>query len=324
MNYPKTTYINGQTFVLGNTSVNDTDTIDIVASNGTQIKINGQVPGGGGGAILPPDIDGIGNITTTGNITANGDGLATGLLEAQSIHSRGPLRVDGKLSVPTNNIEVSTGKITIDAGNIEQGGAGKIITGTGGLECNGEIVQIGAYDLTIGRDIYFFGSDIYHSQGNPAINTPYKTFKGLAGLNDNQTFVGSNIFTQTTEFGTINQGSYPIRLNANGDIQSVNLNNTTLIQCGNINAGNGGDNRIRAKEFYTRTSENNSLGREGWSFFQQLPSNPADPVDKILQIRAGEVGGLATITATDFTGTEPSIVLDPRTQADGGKVVTSS
>ena len=260
--------------------------VNITSTTG-QVKVNGIVPSGGGGASLP--------------ITGNGD-----------------------ITLLTGSVKVKTGAVEVDVGNIVQGGTGKITSGSGGLESNGEIVQIGAYDLTIGRDIYFFGNDIYHSQGNPVINTPYKTFKGLAGLNDNQTFVGSNIFSQTTEFGTINQGAYPIRLNSNGDIQSVNLNNSTLIQCGNINAGNGGDNRIRAKEFYTRTSENNSLGREGWSFFQQLPSNPADPVDKILQIRAGEVGGLATITATDFTGTEPSIVLDPQTQADGGKIVASS
>jgi len=51
MEYPRTSYINGKTIVLGNTSVNDTEQIDIISSNGTNIKINGIVPSGGGGVI---------------------------------------------------------------------------------------------------------------------------------------------------------------------------------------------------------------------------------------------------------------------------------
>ena len=47
--------------------------------------------GGGGGVptILPPDIDGVGDITTTGNITANGDGVNTGRVLSKTIEADG-------------------------------------------------------------------------------------------------------------------------------------------------------------------------------------------------------------------------------------------
>ena len=51
MEYPRTSYINGKTIVIGNTSLKDTEQVDIVSSNGTEIKINGIVPGSGSGAV---------------------------------------------------------------------------------------------------------------------------------------------------------------------------------------------------------------------------------------------------------------------------------
>jgi hypothetical protein len=55
-----------------------------------------------------------------------------------------------------------------------------------------------------------------------------------------------------------------------------------LIQCGNINCGNAGENEVRARVFKTRTNEHNSP--EGWTIEQQLPSNPAVPFDRVTSI----------------------------------------
>ena len=71
MEYPRTSYINGKTIVLGNTSVNDTEEIDIISSNGTDIKINGIVPGAGGGGGVPP----VGDVSFIGNLAVNNTGV---------------------------------------------------------------------------------------------------------------------------------------------------------------------------------------------------------------------------------------------------------
>ena len=71
MEYPRTSYINGKTIVLGNTSVNDTEEIDIISSNGTDIKINGIVPGAGGGGGVPP----VGDVSFIGNLDVNNTGV---------------------------------------------------------------------------------------------------------------------------------------------------------------------------------------------------------------------------------------------------------
>jgi hypothetical protein len=55
-----------------------------------------------------------------------------------------------------------------------------------------------------------------------------------------------------------------------------------------------------------------------------LPSNPAQPVDKILQIKAQEAGAVVSITPSDFSGTNPAIILDPNTTANGGKIYAAN
>ena len=68
--------------------------IDIKSTDGGKILVNGVLPTGGGGISLP--INGVGDITVTGNITANGDGINTGKLEGQAIKSIDNIVIAGK------------------------------------------------------------------------------------------------------------------------------------------------------------------------------------------------------------------------------------
>ena len=284
-----------QTFKIGKKNMvvgNGNEDFDISSINGFQVKINGVVPSAGGGSQLP--ISGQGDIIIEGNITAN---------DQQGGGSKGIITASKSMS-----------------------------TGLGGLYSDGNIQTAASGTIHSGSSVYFDGQDIYKKYPNvvPAIpDKTYKEYKGLVATGDNTTFTGNNIFRETVLVQTTDGAVPPvltnqITLNKNGDLQSKNANVDTLIQTGKINCGNGSDNEVRAKAFYTRTNENNSGGKEGWSISQELPSNPADPLDTFLQIKAGEAGGLATITSSDFAGSEPSIVLDPQNQATGGKIVSSS
>jgi hypothetical protein len=272
---------------------NGNDNVNISTSNpNTKILINGVDPSGGGGSQLP--INGQGDITIEGNIIAN---------DVQGGGAKGIITASKSMS-----------------------------TGLGGLYSSGNIQTAPSGTIHSGSSVYFDGQDIYKKYPGvvpPVADKTYKEYKGLVATGDNSTFTGSNIFRETVLVQTTDGAVPPvltnqITLNKNGDLQSKNANVDTLIQTGKINCGNGGDNEVRARRFYTRTNENNSGGKEGWSISQQIPSNPADPVDTFLQIKAGEAGGLATITSSDFAGTEPSITLDPRNQSSGGKIVSSS
>ena len=312
-------------------SITATD-VDITCLTGN-VKINGIVPTGGGGVALP--IVGVGDITVTGNITANGDGIASGKMEAQNITSTDNITITaGTLELIAGGVDIlGNGNITLEGGgNINQEGLGKITSGLGGIESQGDIKTIGAYDLEIGKDIYFDGTDIYHRTNNPVGQKSYKDYKLLAGLNDANKFTGSNQFnSNSTEFsakvsvGTRDPQSLlftqNLALNTSGNIESKTINNATLIQCGNINCGNAGENEVRARVFKTRTNENNLP--EGWTISQETPSNPADPLDNILQITAGAVGATVTITDSAFSGSVPNIELDPRTTTNGGKITTT-
>jgi hypothetical protein len=69
----------------------------------------------------------------------------------------------------SGNIEItSNGNLTLNGnGSILQLGSGSITSGSGGIESTGDIKTIGAFDLEIGKDIYFDGTDIYHRTFNP-------------------------------------------------------------------------------------------------------------------------------------------------------------
>jgi len=332
MEYPRTSYINGKTIVIGNTTLKETEQVNIISSNGTEIKVNGVVPGSGSGA-LP--IDDSGDIKLNpGNLICVGDGNLTGKIDAENITiktaniTQGNLQVvDGKVEVLNNNVEVS------GTGNIEVKGSGEIKTEGGNITAGlaGDI-QTTTGDIVSGNRIYFDGQDIYHRTFNPDAEQNYKDYKQLPGKNDNNVFTGSNQFnSNTTEFaakvsvGTRDGGglfTQNLALNSSGNIESKTINNTTQIQCGNINCGNAGLNEVRARVFNTRTNENNLP--DGWLIEQAEPSSPAQPVDKVLQMKAQEAGGYITITPTDFVGSDPAIILDPNTTANGGKIYAAS
>ena len=208
-------------------------------------------------------------------------------------------------------------------------GAGKITSGSGGIESQGDIKTIGAFDLEIGKDIYFDGTDIYHRTFNPDAQQNYKDYKQLAGKNDANVFTGANQFnSNTTEFAAkVSVGTRDplsllftqnLALNTSGNIESKTINNGTLIQCGNINCGNGGVNSVAAKEYLLRTS-----GLAGWSISQETPSVPAGPLDNYLMFKGGQLDSKIGILDNAHSGSVTNIELDPRTTINGGKITTT-
>jgi hypothetical protein len=307
---------------------NGKEDFDITCINGYEVKINGIVPGAGGGGGVPPvgDIDFIGNLNCNDQPGGGSKGIITA--EKQMVAGLGGIQTSGNIEITSN------GNLTLNGnGSILQLGSGKISTGSDGIESYGNIKTIGAFDLEIGKDIYFDGTDIYHRTNNPVAQESYKDFKQLAGLNDANKFTGANQFnSNTTEFAAkVSVGTRDpntllftqnLALNTSGNIESKTINNNTTIQTGTINCGNGGENEIRARQFNTRTNEHNLP--DGWVIEQGLPNSPAQPVDKILQIRAQEAGAVVSITPSDFSGTNPAIILDPNTTANGGKIYAAN
>ena len=324
--YSQSQQINTNAITLKSLTSTDVD-INCLTGN---VRINGIVPSAGGGGGGGGPYDGPGNIRlNTGNFIAEGDGVATGLMTGQTIASVGKVTAGGNLETNAN-IEIKTnGNLTLDGnGSIVQLGGGKITSGSGGIESYGHIKTIGAFDAEIGKDIYFDGQDIYHRTFNPSAQQNYKDYKQLAGKNDNNVFTGSNQFnSNATEFsakvsvGTRDPQSLlftqNLALNTSGNIESKTINNGTLIQCGNINCGNAGDNEVRARVYKTRTNEHSSP--EGWTIEQQLPSNPAVPFDRSLTFRGGEANAFISII-DNAASIIPNIVLDPRTSVLGGLI----
>ena len=323
MSLSNTFSLGADTLVLGQ---GDKD-VNIVSQNGQDIKINGVVPSAGGG-IIPPvgDIDFIGNLNCNDQPGGGSKGIITA--EKKMVAGLGGMETTGNIEITSN------ANLTLNGnGSILQLGSGSITSGSGGIESTGDIKTIGAFDLEIGKDIYFDGTDIYHRTNNPVAQQSYKDFKELVGLGDNNKFTGANQFnSNTTEFAAkVSVGTRDpvsllftqnLALNTSGNIESKTINNNTQIQCGNINCGNGGLNEVRAAVFNTRTNEHNQP--DGWLIEQTLPSNPAQPIDKILQIKAQEAGAVVSITPSDFQGTNPAIILDPNDTANGGKIYAAN
>lgn len=305
--------------------------IDIICTTGN-VKINGIVPinGGGGGGILPPDVNGTGDLTTQGNITATGDGISNGKIVGQTITSTDNIVItDGSLEVTTGGIDIKgNGDLDIEGnGNISVLGTGNIGVGIGGITSVGDI-QTSTGDIVSAGDFIFEGDDIKFKTYDPVAFTSYVQYKQLPQLNASNTFTGANKFNDNvTEFaekvsvGTRDaQGLFTqtIALNKSGNIESQTIQNVTSIQTGTLNCGNGATNSCAAKTFTTRTS-----GLAGWNIEQQVASVPADPYDNVLNFKAGQVGGFITIT--DSVGSfTPNIVLDPKTPALGGLIKTTT
>ena len=329
-----TTSLGGDILLLGQGS-DKTTGFDIITNNGRSILINGVDPTSGGGSGGGP-YDGPGNIRlNTGNLTAVGDGISNGKIEGQTIKSIDNIVItSGSLEVTTGGVDIkANGNMTLEGnGNINQLGTGKISSGSGGIESLGDIKTIGAFDLEIGQNIYFDGDDIFHRTNNPSAQKSYKDYKQLVGLNDANVFTGANQFNDnTTEFAAkVSVGTRDpvselftqnLALNSSGNIESKTINNTTIVQCGNVNCGNAGLNEVRARQFKTRTNENNSP--EGWTISQQTPSNPAVTFDRALAFTGGEANAFISIL-DNAHGIIPNIVLDPRTSALGGLIVANT
>ena len=339
------TSLGGDYLLLGQGS-DSTQDFNIITNDGRAILLNGIDPtSGSGGGGLP--INAPGNITLNpGNLKAQGDGSTTGLIEGENIKSKGNLIVEGSLNLAgglssmniagNGAITMNTGNISQNGGSISQQGAGSLTVGTGGITSNGEIQTIGSHDIVAGRDFYFDGNDIYKREisGFPPVvtNTNYKDYKGLVAKNDANVFTGANQFnSNTTEFAAkVSVGTRDpvsklftqnLALNTSGNIECKTINNATQIQTGTINCGNGVDNEVRARKFITRTNENNLP--VGWTISQETPSDPAGPLDNILQIKAGAVGGVVNITDSAYSGNVANIELDPRTTTNGGKITTT-
>ena len=329
---------------------NNGNNIDITATGAGKVFINGVEPGSGGSGGSPP-ISGQGDITITGNVTASGDGITTGKIESQVMKSLGNMVCDGNLEMPLGNIDLTTGNLSIPntssggiaiagtgglsvnsgdittGGNITGSGTNKITSGSGGIDSYGDIQTIGAHDLVIGNNIYFDGTDIFKRTQNPQVDTSYKIFKGLVARNDSTIWTGTNDFAEKVRLGTESGGTFTesgLTLNTNGTLQSVNINNTTLLQCGNINCGNGGTNEIRCKKIVTRTNEDDVNNPDGWIITQEAPSNPAQQIDRILDIQAQEANAYVTIRSSEPNQIVPSLVLNPRTSALGGEIIATS
>jgi hypothetical protein len=351
------------------TSQSGTD-VDIVCTTGN-VLINGVLPsngGGGGGGILPPNVNGTGDLTTQGNIRAQGDGVSTGKLEGEivkatsgniiaslgdivatagNITAQGNGVATGKitgmtLTATSGNITATSGDVKVLAGDVEIDGTGSLlVNGTGEIKTvgggnitaglNGDI-QTTAGDIISAGDIYFEGNDIYKKYNDPPSTQSYLTYHQLVTLPGNNLFTGSNQFNANpTEFsqrlavGTrtdVGIFTQNLALNPSGNVDCKTINNNTIIQCGNINCGNFSENSVRAKKFISRTTEHNSI--EGWTIEQEVPvSGSPSPLDKILQIKGGEVGGSVTIVDNAHSGNVANISLDPRTTATGGKITTT-
>ena len=195
-------------------------------------------------------------------------------------------------------------------------------------------IQTTAGDVVSGSRFIFDGADLYHRTNTPVVGTltPYTTYKQLVQLNANNIFTGANrfdsninTFSKKVSVGERDaQGVFTenLALNPTGNLQSKTINNDTTIQTGDINCGNFATNAVRAKKFITRTTEHNSV--EGWTLEQVIPvSGSPSPLDNVLQVKAGAVGGLLTITDSAFSGSVPNIEFDPRTTTNGGKITTT-
>ena len=208
-----------------------------------------------------------------------------------------PISGDGDIAIGTGNISVANGTITSTSGDIQTGGTADIVSG---------------------RNFILDGSNIQKRVDNGGVITltEYTTFKDCARKSSNNNFTTQQTFTDNI----LMSGTGKTLNNSQGTIVS-GTGNIETITCGTVDCDNGGTNSVSATQYNLRTS---SAVIDGWSLEQGGESSPAEQVDRVLQIKAGEVGGYITITPTDFVGTDPAIILDPNTTANGGKIYAGS
>lgn len=273
-----------------------------------------NLTGGGGGGVSDPlnlnNINAAVAMTTPVLQPPAGSGL---VINANGLQAP----AGGTLNISASTLETVDGDIsTSGTGSVRVQGTGFITSGTT-ISAVGDISTGGNGDLVSGRDIYFDGIDVYKrtNVGGVVTNTEYSTFKGLAVKS------AQNLFTDTNTFSgdIVMSGTGKTFANSQGTIVSGTSNIETMT-CGTVDCDNGGTNRCAAKEFTTRTS---GASTTGWSMKQDVPSVPAVFSDNILQLSASQAGSFITVASSDYNpsgGGFPSILIDPVTVANGGRI----
>jgi hypothetical protein len=273
-----------------------------------------NLAGGGGGAVSDPlnlnNINASIGITTPILTPPAGQGLvitANGLQPTEG----------GTLNISATTVGTVNGDISTMNGNLQVQGTGAITCATT-ITANGDIGTQGTGDIVSGRNIYFDGVDLYKRTlvGGVPSDTSYVIFQNLAVKSNPNTFTSPNTFADNI----VMSGTGKSFTNSGGTVSSNTANIATTITCGTVNCDNGGVNKCSAKEFATRTS---SASTTGWAMKQDAPSVPAVFSDNALQFTASQAGSFITVASSDHdpsSGDFPSIIIDPATVADGGRI----
>lgn len=274
-----------------------------------------NLAGGGGGAVSDPlnlnNINAAVAMTTPILTPPAGSGL---VINANGLQPT----AGGTLNISASTLETVNGDIsTSGTGSVRVQGTGFITSGTT-ISAVGDISTGGNGDLVSGRDIYFDGVDVYKRTlvGGVPTDTSYVIYKQLAEKNATNTFSAVNTFADNI----VMSGTGKSFTNPGGTISSDLANVASAITCGTVDCDNGGVNKCAAKEFATRTS---GASTTGWAMKQDTPSVPAVFSDNVLQFSASQAGSFITVASSDYNpagGGFPSIIIDPVTVANGGRI----
>ena len=173
-------------------------------------------------------------------------------------------------------------------------------------------------------NIIFGGQDIYHSTpqvpGQPVVDDiSYVTFKQLAEKNENQRFIGQNDFAERVRI-QLSDGATPpnytdkITLNKSGNIECVDINNSTEIKTTSVICENGAteDQLVKAREYHFRP---NPTETTGWVFSQKPPEDPGTDADNYLMLQNTQTTGSLNLVKSTFDPDSPTpfdIILDPQ------------
>ena len=283
---------------------------------------NAVESGGSGGDVSLPTDPTFNSIQSTGTIAAQGV-ISTPILQPPAgqglvINANGiQPTAGGTLNISASTLETVNGDISTSNGNVRVQGTGFITSGTT-ISAVGDVSTGGGGDIVSGRNIYFDGVDVYKRTlvGGIPTDTSYVIYKQLAEKNAANTFTAPNTFSDNL----VMSGTGKSFTNPAGTIASDTANITSAITCGTVDCDNGGTNKCSAKEFATRTS---GASTTGWAMKQNPPSVPAVFSDNILQFTASQAGSFITVASSDYDpsgGGFPSILIDPVTVANGGRI----
>ena len=285
MSLSKSFNLEADTLILGQ---GDQD-VNIVSKNGTDIKINGVVPSGGGGGVpAVGDIDFIGNL----NCNDVAGGGTKGIITAEK-------------------------KVNSGAGGIESEG---LIKTTAAADINS-----GRDIIFDGQDIY----KAYPGIVPPEPNKTYKDYKGLVAVGDNSVFTGDNVFRETIKVQLTNGAVPPtlddkIILGKDGTINADSEIKASGLICEN---GSTDNNYVKARIFDFRPKGANAAPDNevtGWNLSQKAPEDPYNPnLDNYLMLQNTQTTGSFNLVKSTFDPLNPTpfdIILDPQ----NGQVKTTT